>query len=167
MPVTLIDENNIRQLPPLERYDECWNRLQHNEDESVRWDAVWLLGEIIEQTKDKDLIAKVADAFEYVCKNDSNAVVVHEASYQIAARDLRDKIPVLIDVSLNHPRILAKHEAIEALGLMRAFEVEDDIAKLKDDPNPDVRETARFVLKRFSRQKLSDKKDDYAPGNIL
>lgn len=167
MPVELIDENNVRQLDPSERYDKCWNRLQNSDDESVRWDSIWLLGEILEITTDKELIHKIADAFEWVCKNDKNAVVVHEAAYQIAARNLRHKIPVLVDLAMNHDRILARHEAIEALGLMRAFEAIDDISKLINDVNPDISETAMFVIKRFNRLKFSDEQDQYSPGNIL
>jgi HEAT repeat protein len=47
--------------------------------------------------------------------------------------------------------VLAKHEAIESLGLMRAFEAESLIKKALDDPSEDVRATAAFVLKRFER----------------
>jgi HEAT repeat protein len=90
--------------------------------------------------------------------------VKHEACYQIAARNMRKMIPILIDAALFDTSILTKHEALESLGLMRAFEVENLIKKAVEDPSVDVRETAGFVLKRFDRMKNTGK---YEPTNIL
>jgi HEAT repeat protein len=59
---------------------------------------------------------------------------------------------------------LAKHEAIESLGLMRAYEAEPLIRKALDDPSVDVRETALFVLKRFERLRNCGV---YSPSNII
>jgi HEAT repeat protein len=59
---------------------------------------------------------------------------------------------------------LTKHEAIESLGLMRAFEAESLIQKALDDPSSDVRETATFVLKRFERLK---NQGVYQPSDII
>ena len=47
---------------------------------------------------------------------------------------------------------------------MRAFESEDLIKKATEDPSKDVRETAEFILKRFSRMKTEG---EYKPSNIL
>ena len=107
---------------------------------------------------------KIADLLEWTLRNDDNGVVKHEASFQIAARNFRNKIPVLLDISLNDKSILSKHEAIEALGLMRAFEVEPQIRSALNDPSKDVRETAEFVLKRFKRLKDHG---EYKPHSIL
>ena len=152
-------------MPEKDRFDLCESILKNEEDESKRLDAVWIVGELAEDASDKNKMRKrVADLLEWTLKNDTNGVVKHEASFQIAARDLRDKIPVLVNIALNDKSILSKHEAIESLGLMRAFEVEDLIKKALDDPSNDVKETAEFVLKRF--QRLS-KQGKYYPSNIL
>ena len=110
------------------------------------------------------MFEKVANLMVWVLENDSNGVVKHEACYQIAARDMRDKIPALLNTALYDERIVARHEAIEALGLMRATEVRDDISGALDDKNYDVRETAQFVLKRLDRVSGKEK---YQPSEIL
>ncbi|MEK6866937.1 MAG: HEAT repeat domain-containing protein, partial [Thermoproteota archaeon] len=107
---------------------------------------------------------KVSDVIEWVLNNDDNGVVKHEACFQVAARNMRNKIPALVNTALHNKSILAKHEAIESLGLMRAFETESLIQKALDDPSSDVRETAEFVLKRFERLKHDG---DYKPSDIL
>jgi len=133
MGIQLLDENNVRSLPAEKRFLQCEKILKTEKDESKRWDAVWLIGELAEK-KDSDdpMFQKVSDVLEWVLKNDDNGVV--------------------------------KHEAIESLGLMRAFEAEHLIQKAMDDPSIDVRETASFVLKRFARLRNSGA---YNPSDIL
>ncbi len=165
MAIEVYDENKLRELPEEERIVICERIIKNDNDESKRWDAIWLLGEIAEnKNQDDPMFEKVADIMEWTLKNDSNGVVKHEACYQIAGRNMRSKIPVLIDAALNDKSILTKHEAIEALGLMRAFESIDLIRDAEVDPNIDVRETARFVIKRLNR--LKDQ-GDYKPSDIL
>ncbi len=77
---------------------------------------------------------------------------------------MRDKIPDLIDSALHDSSIVARHESLEALGLMRAYDVEDQIKQTLNDPNHDVKETAEFVLKRFKRL---HGKGEYRPSEIL
>ena len=135
-------------------WSSCSDIIKNDNDESKRWDAVWLAGEIAEVSKPDDpLFLEVADLMVWILQNDTNGVVKHEACFQIAARNMRDKIPDLINSSLHDTSGLVKHEAIESLGLMRAFEVQEIIEKMKNHPNPDVKETARFVLKRFARMR--------------
>ena len=166
MSSTVYDENDVRALPPKERFDECSRILKNENDESKRWDAVWLAGEIAEELGSEDpLFEEIANLMVWILKNDNNGVVKHEACFQIAARNMRKKIPDLIYSSLNDESGLVKHEAIEALGLMRAFEAEENIRPALNDPNPDVSETARFVFKRLNRFKNSKKK--YVPAKIL
>ena len=159
-----MDDFNLRQLPPDERFLKCESILKESTDESLRWDAVWIAGELLESNCKKDLAQKISDLMVWTLNNDNNGVVKHEACYQIAARNLREKIPDLLKTALNDDSIVARHEAIEALGLMRAYETEDIIKKTLDDPNPDVRETAQFVLKRFERLKDTS---EYSPSSIL
>lgn len=165
MAIEIFDENKLRELPDEQRFSICEETLRSENDESKRWDAVWLVGELAEnKNQDHPMSRKVAEIIEWVLNNDNNGVVKHEACFQIAARNLRDKIPVLVNSALYDKSILTKHEAIEALGLMRAFEAEDLIKKARDDPSIDVRETAEFVLKRFARLK---NQGEYKPGDIL
>ncbi len=165
MAIQIFDEQNLRALSDEERFIVCKETLQTEKDESKRWDAVWLIGELAEDKDEKDpMFNKVAEVIEWVLKNDDNGVVKHEACFQVAARNMRHKIPILVDVALHNQSILTQHEAIESLGLMRAFEVEPLISKALNDPSPDVRETARFVLKRFERLK---NQGQYKPFNIL
>ncbi|MEC4848461.1 MAG: HEAT repeat domain-containing protein [Nitrosarchaeum sp.] len=165
MGIELLDENKIRSLPSNERFLKCEQILKNETDESKRWDAVWLIGELAENKDSSDpLFQKVSDVLEWVLQNDTNGVVKHEACFQVAARNMREKIPVLVNTALHNSSILAKHEAIESLGLMRAFEAESLIKKALDDPSHDVRETALFVLKRFERVR---NQGDYKTYEIL
>jgi len=165
MAIEIYDENKLRDRPEEERVLMCERILKNDSDESKRWDATWLLGEVAENKKEGDpLFDKIADLMEWVLKNDDNGVVKHEACYQIAGRNMRSKIPILVESALTDSSILTKHEAIESLGLMRAFESIDMIRDAETDPSRDVRETARFVIKRL--QRLQDQ-GDYKPSNIL
>ncbi len=165
MAIEVYDKNKLRDLSEEERMLVCERIIKNDNDESKRWDAIWLLGEIAENKNQNDpMFEKVADLMEWTLRNDSNGVVKHEACYQIAGRNMRSKIPALIDAALNDKSILTKHEAIESLGLMRATESIDLIRDLEVDPSIDVRETARFVIKRLNRLKDHG---DYKPSNIL
>jgi HEAT repeat protein len=165
MAIEIYDENKLRDLPDDKRLLTCEGIIKNDSDESKRWDAVWLVGELAENKTEEDpVFNKAADLMEWVLKNDDNGVVKHEACYQIAGRNMRSKIPVLVDSALNDKSILTKHEAIESLGLMRAFDAIDLIRDAEGDPSRDVRETARFVIKRL--QRLQDQ-GDYKPTNIL
>lgn len=166
MPIEVFDEYKMRELSDEERFSICEKTLKNEKDESKRWDAVWLIGELAENKDESDpMFNKVSDVIEWVLNNDDNGVVKHEACFQVAARNMRQKIHVLVNVGLHNPSILAKHEAIESLGLMRAFEAEPLIRKALDDPSPDVRETAMFVLKRFER--IKNHNVVYKPSAIL
>ncbi len=161
----ILDEGKLRNLPIRERLDKCISIIKNEPDESLRWDAVWLAGEIAEMNPDTPLFDEVADLMAWVLKNDNNGVVKHEACYQIAARNMRKKIPDLVETALNDKSVIAKHEAIESLGLMRAFDSKDLISKSLEDPNPEVRETTAFVMKRLER--LQKIKGAYVPSKVL
>jgi hypothetical protein len=165
MAIEIYDENKLRELPVDQRLSMCERIIKNDSDESKRWDAIWLVGEIAEKRDSEDpVFAKAADLMEWCLKNDDNGVVKHEACYQIAGRNMRSKIPCLVESALNDKSILTKHEAIESLGLMRAFEAVDLIRDAEVDPSIDVRETARFVIKRL--QRLQDQ-GEYKPAEIL
>ncbi|MGI0082021.1 MAG: HEAT repeat domain-containing protein [Nitrosopumilaceae archaeon] len=160
----VVDEYDVRKLPPRERLEKCSSILKNEPDESMRWDAVWLAGEIAEIAGPHDpIFDEVADLMTWVLQNDDNGVVKHEACFQIAARNMRKKIPDLIHAVFNDKSGLVKHEALESLGLMRSYESQESIHKALNDKNPDVSKTAKFVLKRLKR--LGNK--EYKPYSIL
>ncbi len=169
MPVPILDEHNLRQLPVRERLDKCTSILKTSTDESLRWDAVWITGEIAETVdKDDPIFEEVANLMSWILQNDDNGVVKHEACYQIAARNMRNKIPDLIHTALYDKSTIAKHEAIESLGLMRAFESKELISRALEDTVYDVRETAAFVLKRLKRlEKFTGTERQYKPSDII
>jgi len=162
----VLDEGHIRDLPPRQRLDRCTNILKNEIDESLRWDAVWLAGELAELTNPIDpMFDEVSDLMAWVLKNDTNGVVKHEACFQIAARNMRKKIPDLVDSAFYDKSSLVRHEALESLGLMRAFDSMDLILKSTKDQSNDVRETAEFVLKRL--QRLKELGGEYKPSSII
>ena len=66
---------------------------------------------------------------------------------------MRDKIPDLLYCAQNDKSDVARHEAIEALGLMRVHSCKEELKKMQDSPIEAVSETATFVLKRLERLK--------------
>ena len=84
MAIEVYDENKLRDLSEEERIIICERIIKDDIDESKRWDAIWLLGEIAEnKNQDDPVFEKVADLMEWTLRNDSNGVVKHEACYQI------------------------------------------------------------------------------------
>ncbi len=165
MPIEVLDENDLKKLPAEQRLQRCTEIIKQDDDESKRWDAVWIAGELANKDKYSSTIYRnAAELMMWVLKNDSNGVVKHEACYQIAARNIREAIPVLIDSALNDPSDLTKHESLESLGLMRAFESKALIKNALKDPSKDVRETASFVLKRLDRM---EGQGEYIPSEEL
>ena len=147
-----LDENELRKLSLEDRVRKLEDIFKNSDDESARWDAVWLAGEIPVKVGLKGpLFDKVADLYAWVLKNDDNAIVRHEVCYQIAGRNMRDKIQDLVESGLHDKSELVRHEAIECLGIIRAYDQIDVMKKALDDSSEYVRETARMVLKRMER----------------
>jgi len=152
--MALLDESSIRAMSVKARFDTCSSILKNEKDESLRWDAVYLGGEIAEVVgPNNPLFGDVADLMSWVLEHDDNQVVKHEACYQIAARNMRKKIPDLIKAALHDKTGLVRHEAIESLGLMNAFDSPELVFKSLRDPVNDVKITAEFVIKRLQRAK--------------
>ena len=146
----------MRNLPPRQRLDKVIQVLKdgNERDESIRWDCIWLAGEITEAVnKDDPIKTEIADLMVWVLNNDDNGIVRHEAAFQIGLHNMRARIPDLINSILNDKSDLVKHEAIEALGLLRDHGSKETLIKMLDDKGDAVRETAAFVLKRLERLK--------------
>ena len=152
----VFDEYNMRNLPPRQRLDKVIQVLKNgNErDESIRWDCVWLAAEITEEVgKDDPIYTEIADLMVWVLNNDDNGIVRHEAAFQIGLHNMRTKIADLVNSILNDNSELVKHEAIEALGLLRDHGSKETLIKMLEDKSVAVSETAAFVLKRLERLK--------------
>lgn len=146
----------MRNLPPRQRLDKVIQVLKNgNErDESIRWDCIWLAGEITEAVdKDDPIYTEIAELMVWVLNNDDNGIVRHEAAFQIGLHNMRAKIPDLVNSILNDKSDLVKHEAIEALGLLRDHGSKETLRKMLEDKGDAVSETAAFVLKRLERLK--------------
>lgn len=152
----VFDEYNMRSLPPRRRLDKVIQVLKsgNERDESIRWDCIWLAGEITEIVrKDDPIYNEIADLMVWVLNNDDNGIVRHEAAFQIGLHNMRAKIPDLVNSILNDRSNLVKHEAIEALGLLRDHGSKETLIKMLEDKGEAVSETAAFVLKRLERLK--------------
>jgi len=161
----ILDESNLRQLPPDERLKKCAFIVKNEKDESKRWDAVWITGEIDGSVgPDDPLFDEAAEVLAWVLLHDNNGVVKHEVCFQIAARNMRKKIPDLIKAVLHDKSLIARHEALECLALMRAYDSMSAMSKAIDDPETDVSTTAVFALKRLKRLKNNS---EYRPSEIL
>ena len=138
-----------------ERIVELEKIFKTSKDESERWDAVWLAGEIPEIVQLKGtLFEKTTDLFAWILKNDTNDVVRHEVCYQIAARNMRRIIPELAHAANNDPSPLVRHEATECLMIIRASDQINVIKKSLEDENESVRNTAKLVSKKDGKIQL-------------
>jgi len=152
-----MDEYDIQKLPPIERLEYCKKILSNEKDESLRWDAIWIAGELAEVSiGNGSLYNKIADLMAWVLRNDESGMVKHEACYQIAMRKMLNKIPDLVQSALYDKNGLVIHEAIEALALLDAFDSEELIKKSLNSSNEDVKQTAEFCLNRLDRRKNQD-----------
>jgi len=144
----------IRKYPLEERIAKLEEIFKTSDDESERWDAVWLAGEIpVDVGLKGPLFEKMTDLFAWVLKNDPNDVVRHEVCYQIAARNMTRIIPELARAANYDESPLVRHEATECLMIIRATDQMDAIEKSAHDENESVRNTAKLVLKRMKRYK--------------
>ena len=149
----IFDEYELRKLNHRERIDHCKDILRNEKDDSLRWDAVWIAGEILDSKgKNGPFFDEVSDLMGWVLRNDDSGMVKHEACYQIAVRKMYKKIPDLLNSALNDSNGLVTHEAVEALGLLNALDSEKLITKCLNSSNPDIRQTIEFVLRRKERQ---------------
>lgn len=152
----ILDEYDYRKMPTRKRLDKLIRIIKtEKDDESKRWDAVWLAGEILDDPKNAKYRQEVANLMTWVLSFEKNGIVKHEAAFQIGLRNFRDKIQDLLLCAVYDKSDVARHEAIEALGMMR---VQDEYTKRVLDgltyvDNKAVSETARFVLKRLERLK--------------
>ena len=146
------EQSILLKMPINERLKTCSSILHNEKDESLRGEAVWVLGTTAGELDHSDALRnEIGDLLEYVLVNDKNDVVKHEACFQLGEYGLKNKLSVLVNSALHDPSELVRHEAVEALGLIQAFDHRDVLLKALNDEKECVRQTAAFVLKQLER----------------
>jgi len=149
---SVYEQSNLFKLSFRQRIDECTAIIKNSGDESLRGEAVWVLGATASEIANDDAIKDmIGDLLEFVIVSDFNDVVKHEACFQLGEYNFKKKIPVLVQAALNDRSELVRHEAVEALGLIQAFDERPVIMKALQDEKECVRQTAVFVLKQLDR----------------
>jgi HEAT repeat protein len=149
---TFYELSSILKIPVKERMEVCKSIIKKEKDESLRGEAIWVLGATASELNLNDpLRDEIGDLLEFVLIHDNNDIVKHEAVFQIGESKLKKKIYVLVNSALNDPSELVRHEAVEALGLIQAFDQKHVLLKALNDKKDCVRQTAVFVLKQLDR----------------
>jgi HEAT repeat protein len=143
--------SNLLKAPLQQRFETCSKIVKTEPDESLRVEAVWVLGNSLEESPDDSLREKIENVLADVLKNDENVVVKHEAGFQLGEHYVQRMLPALMDSALNDPSELVRHESIEAIGLLEALDAREGLKKALADPNEAVRVTAQFVIKQLDR----------------
>jgi hypothetical protein len=152
----VLDEYDYRKIPPRKRLNMLTMIIKtERKDESKRWDAVWLAGEILDDPKNVRYREEIANLMVWVLLHEKNGIVKHEAAFQIGLRNFREKIQDLRFCAVYDNSDVARHEAIEALGMMRVQDIDTKkvLSGLAFADSKAVSETAKFVLKRLERLK--------------
>lgn len=148
----IYEQSSLKGVPITTRFEKCKDLLKNSDDESLRVEAVWIIGNIAEEVgKKHPLYLKVVELLVDVLKNDDNAIVRHEAGFQIGEHNMKSKLSALIDAAHNDPNPVVRHECIEAMGLLRAPEARSALKKSLDDPDESVSLTAKCILKQLDR----------------
>ena len=149
---TVYEKRSILKIPVKERMEVCKSIIKKEKDESLRGEAVWVLGATASELNLNDpLRDEIGDLLEFVLIHDNSDVVKHEVVFQIADSNLKKKIYLVVNSALNDPSELVRHEAVEALGLIQAFDQRHVLLKALNDKKDCVRQTAAFVLKQLDR----------------
>ena len=159
-----LTEDKLNELEPETRLEVCIKKIKNGKNsESQRWDCLIIISELyvkltngkiknFSQRKIDDMLSQIESALKWMIYNEKNCVVHHEVAYQIAARNMKNLIPDMVYASLHSESIVSRHEYLECLGVMKAFEdLQKIIPKVLKDKNPDVRQTAEFAYDRMMR----------------
>ena len=161
-----LTENKLNELVPGIRLAVCVEKIKNGKNsESQRWDCLIMISELyvkltenkfkeLNSKKIKEMLSEIESTLKWMIYNEKNCVVHHEIAYQVAARNMINLIPDMVHASLHSQSIVSRHEFLECLGVMKAF---DDLKKILPfalkDKNPDVRQTAEFADDRMKRYK--------------
>lgn len=164
-----LTERQINELDPQTRLEFLISKLKNKNAESSvseRFDAIIILAELYHRLQEGDynsefsikqinkMYCKIIYIFKWAIDNEPNCVPHHELSYQIAARDMRELIPEMVQTTLKHKSIISKHEYLENLANISAWrELEAILPIALKDHNPDIRATAEYCADRMRRYK--------------
>lgn len=159
-----LTENRLNDLDPETRLEVSIEKITNGKNsESQRWDCLIIISELyvklnknqyrdLGKQKVKKMISKIESTLKWMIHHEKNCVVHHEVAYQVAARNITNLIPDMVEAALHSKSIVSRHEYLECLGVMKAFdELKKILPKVLNDKNPDVRETAEFAKDRLSR----------------
>ena len=106
----------------------------------------------------QDICNEVRDAFDWAMDNEPSCVPHHEICYQISQRDIRELIPKMAHIAVNHKSEVSRHEYVECLANIMAWdELESILPRMLNDSNKDVRETAKYCEDRLRRYRNEPK----------
>lgn len=159
-----LTENRLNELDPETRLEVSIEKITNGKNsESQRWDCLIIISELYVKLKKnqfselgsqkiKKMESKIESTLEWMIYNEKNCVVHHEIAYQIAARNMTRLIPDMVHAALHSKSIVSRHEYLECLGVMKAFDELKNIIPISlKDKNKDVKQTAEFAKDRLSR----------------
>jgi len=159
-----LTENRLNELDPETRLKVSVEKITNGKNsESQRWDCLIIISELyvklkknqypdLGKQKIKKMISKIELTLKWMIYNEKNCVVHHEVAYQVAARNITNLIPYMVDAALHSKSVVSRHEYLECLGVMKAFdELKKILPRVLKDKNSDVRDTAQFAKDRLSR----------------
>ncbi len=159
-----LTEDKLNELPPEKRLVVCVEKIKNGKNsESQRWDCLIIICELyvklsknlfkdLDSKKINEMIFEIESTLKWMIYNEKNCVVHHEVAYQVAARNMTRLIPDMVHACLHSESIVSRHEYLECLGVMKAFEELKQIIPLAlKDSHPDVRQTAEFAQDRMKR----------------
>jgi len=164
-----LTENKLNNLLPETRLEVCIEKIKNGKNsESQRWDCLIIISELyvkltkgdfqeLPSGKIKEMLSEIESTLKWMVYNEKNCVVHHEVAYQIAARNMTNLIQDMVYASLHSKSTVSRHEFLECLGVMKAFDaLEKVVPHSLNDDNPDVRQTAEFAedrMKRYANEK--------------
>ena len=162
-----LTERFVNELHPKRRLEFCISKLKNKDGLSTiseREDALILLGELyyklhkdeeglnLASNVKQDIFSQIKGAFEWAMDNETNCVPHHEICYQISQRDIRELIPKMAQIAVNHKSVVSRHEYMECLANIAAWPELDKILPIVlHDLNSDVRQTAQYCEDRLRR----------------
>lgn len=161
---TNLTENRLNELDPETRLEVSVEKITNGKNsESQRWDCLIIISELyvklkqnqypeLDEIKVQKMLTKIESTLKWMIYNEENCVVHHEVAYQVAARNISKLIPDMVNAALESKSTVSRHEYLECLGVMKAFdELEEIIPEALQDENKDVRQTAEFAKDRLLR----------------
>jgi hypothetical protein len=161
-------EDELNKLDPQTRLSVSIKIIKNSKSSiTQRADGLIIICELYHKLSDKQydfsksttdkMKKQITNTIRWMMYNEKNCVVHHELFYQIAARNMTNLIKDMASCAKNSKSIVSRHEAIENIGMMMAWDHLDIIRDALNDSNQDIRQTAEWVMDRYSRYKNNSK----------